>query len=119
MEFNNNKSIFLQIADTISEKVVKGAYPAGEKIPSVRELAEEFGVNPNTVMRTYTELQSANIIDNKRGIGYFVNADAQKIILQKKRSEFFKKVLPEFISHAAMLGITASELKKHLDKLNS
>jgi DNA-binding transcriptional regulator YhcF (GntR family) len=119
MEFNNNKSIFLQIADTISEKVAKGLYPPGEKIPSVRELAETLGVNPNTIMRTYNELQAANIIDNKRGIGYFVNADAQKIILQRKRSEFFKKVLPEFINQAALLGITALDLKKHLDKLNN
>ena len=119
MEFDNNKSIFLQIADTISEKVIRGAYPPGEKIPSVRELAEELGVNPNTVMRTYNELQAANIIDNKRGIGYFVNADAQKIILQRKKSDFFKKVLPDFIRQAALLGITSSDLKKHLEKLNN
>jgi DNA-binding transcriptional regulator YhcF (GntR family) len=118
VEFDNNKSIFMQIAETISEKVVRGAYPPGEKIPSVRELAEELGVNPNTVMRTYTELQSSNILENKRGIGYFVNVDAQKIILQRKKAEFFKKVLPEFIRQAALLGITSSDLKKHLDKLD-
>lgn len=119
MEFDNNKSIFLQIADTISEKVVSGAYPPGEKIPSVRELAADMGVNPNTIMRTYNELQSADIIENKRGIGYFVNPGAQKLILEKKRSEFFKKVLPEFLRQAALLDITSSDLKEHLDKLNN
>lgn len=118
MQFQNGKSIFLQIADTITEKVVSGEFPAGEKIPSVRELAAEMGVNPNTVMRTYSELQAMNIIENQRGIGYFVHPDAQKIILKGKKEEFFRKVLPEFLKQAAMLGITSDELKKHLETLN-
>lgn len=118
MEFDNNKSIFLQIAETINEKVVSGAYPAGEKIPSVREMAADLGVNPNTVMRTYSELQASGIIENKRGVGYFVNRNAPKLILERKRTEFFKKVLPEFLRQASLLGITSSDLKKHLDKLN-
>lgn len=114
MQFQDGKSIFLQIADTITEKVVSGEFPAGEKIPSVRELAAELGVNPNTVMRTYSELQAMNIIENQRGIGYFVNSDAQKIILKGKREEFFNKILPEFLRQAALLGITTDELAKHL-----
>lgn len=118
MEFDNNKSIFLQIAETINENVVSGAYPAGEKIPSVREMAADLGVNPNTVMRTYSELQASGIIENKRGVGYFVNRNAPKLILERKRTEFFKKVLPEFLRQASLLGITSSDLKKHLDKLN-
>lgn len=117
MEFQNGKSIFLQIADTITEKVVSGEFPAGEKIPSVRELAAEMGVNPNTIMRTYSELQAMNIIENQRGIGYFVNPDAQKIILQGKREEFFDKILPEFLKQAALLGITSDDLKKHIETL--
>lgn len=119
MEFQNGKSIFLQIADTITDKVVSGEFAAGEKIPSVRELAAEMGVNPNTIMRTYSELQAMSIIENQRGIGYFVNPDAQKIILQGKKEEFFNKILPDFLKQAALLGITAGELKKHLETLNS
>ncbi|MEM7110525.1 MAG: GntR family transcriptional regulator [Bacteroidota bacterium] len=115
MEFQNGKSIFLQIADTITDKVVSGEFPAGEKIPSVRELASEMGVNPNTIMRTYSELQAMSIIENQRGIGYFVNPEAQKIILNGKKDEFFNKVLPEFLRQASLLGITSSELKKHID----
>ena len=117
MQFQNGKSIFLQIADTITEKVVSGEYPAGEKIPSVRELAAQMGVNPNTIMRTYSELQAMNIIENQRGIGYFVSPEAQKIILKGKREEFFNKVLPEFLRQAALLGITADEWKEHLENL--
>jgi GntR family transcriptional regulator len=119
MEFQNGKSIFLQIADTITEKVISGEFPAGEKIPSVRELASEMGVNPNTIMRTYSELQGMKIIENQRGIGYFVSPEAQDIILQSKKEDFFNKVLPEFLRQADLLGITSSDLKKHLDTLNS
>jgi GntR family transcriptional regulator len=118
MQFQEGKSIFLQIADSITEKVVSGEFPPGEKIPSVRELAAAMGVNPNTVMRTYSELQAMNIIENQRGIGYFVNQDAKKIILKDKKQEFFSKVLPEFLKQAALLGIDAEELKKHLGTLN-
>ena len=118
MQFENGRSIFLQIADTVTEKVVSGEFAAGEKIPSVRELAAQMGVNPNTVLRTYSELQAMNIIENQRGIGYFVNPGAQKIILKGKKEEFFHKVLPEFLKQAALLGVTADELKKHLETLN-
>ena len=118
MQFQNGKSIFLQIADSITEKVMSGEFPAGEKIPSVRELAAEMGVNPNTVMRTYSELQAMNIIENQIGIGYFVNKEAQKIILTGKKEEIFSKVLPDFLKQAALVGITAAELKKHFETLN-
>lgn len=119
MEFQNGKSIFLQIADTITDKVISGEFPAGEKIPSVRELASEMGVNPNTIMRTYSELQAMNIIENQRGIGYFVNPQAQEIILENKKKEFFDKILPEFLKQAGLLGISSDDLKKYLNSLNS
>lgn len=114
MQFQDGKSIFLQIADSITEKVMSGEFPAGEKIPSVRELAASMGVNPNTIMRTFMELQAMNIIENQRGIGYFVNAEAKKIILKDKKQEFFNKVLPEFLRQAELVGISTDELKKHL-----
>ena len=118
MEFDNNKSIYIQIAESIRERVVDGIYPAGEKIPSVRELAAEMGVNPNTIMRTYTELQAMEIIDNKRGIGYFVKPEAPQLIMEGKRKNFFERVFPEFIRQAGLLGITASQLKTHIDQLH-
>ena len=118
MEFQNGKSIFLQIADTITDKVVSGEFSAGEKIPSVRELASEMGVNPNTIMRTYNELQAMSIIENQRGIGYFVNPKAQKVILEGKKEDFFNKILPEFLKQAELLGISSNELKKHIATIN-
>jgi GntR family transcriptional regulator len=113
MEFKNNKGIFLQIADNISEKVMEGNYPPGEKIPSVRDLATEMGVNPNTVMRTYSELQTRGIIENKRGVGYYVSDNAVKIIRQWKRKEFFENDLPLIIRQTKILDITLEELEPY------
>ena len=117
MEFQPNKGIFLQIADNICEKILNGTYQADHKIPSVRELAAKTGVNPNTIVHTYAELQTQNIIDNKRGIGFYVNPEAKRIILKRKKDEFFNKVLPEFLHQANLLGISADDLKKQLDQI--
>jgi len=115
MEFKNNKGIFLQIADNISEKVMEGKYPPGEKIPSVRDLASEMGVNPNTIMRTYSELQSRGIIDNRRGVGYYVSDEAVNIIRQWKRKEFFENDLPLIVRQTKILDITLKELEPYFE----
>lgn len=114
MEFQPSKGIFLQIADNICEKILNGTYQASHKIPSVRELAAETGVNPNTIVRSYSELHALNIIDNKRGVGFFVNPEAKRIILKKKKDEFFNKALPEFVRQANLLGISIEELQDQL-----
>ncbi len=119
MEFKNTKGIFLQIADSISEKVLEGKFSPGDKIPSVRELANEMGVNPNTVMRTYNELQTRNIIDNKRGMGFYVNINAVSIIRQWKKKEFFENDLPLIIRQTRILNITIDELKPYFDSINN
>ncbi|MGK7395064.1 MAG: GntR family transcriptional regulator [Candidatus Cyclobacteriaceae bacterium M3_2C_046] len=108
----------MQIADNISEKVIKGKHSPGQKIPSVRELAADVGVNPNTVMRTYSELQNLGVIENKRGIGYFVTDAAPDIIIQQKKKEFFEHELPQLYKKMKILGINYEELKQYLNKLN-
>lgn len=115
MEFDNNQSIYIQIADTLSDRIINGEFKPGDKIPSVRELAADVGVNPNTIMRTYTELQSKEVIENKRGIGYFVTPEALDRILLDRKKIFFDKILPQFVKEASQLGISSEELKKHLD----
>ena len=117
MEFKNGKSIAVQIADSLSEKILVGSIPEEGRIPSVRELAADMGVNPNTIVRTYAELQSRNIISNQRGIGYFVSKDARKIINEWRKQEFFDFALPEFVRQMKVLGINYSDLKKPIENL--
>ena len=117
MEFKNGKSIAMQIADNLSERILNGSLEAESKIPSVRELAAEMGVNPNTIVRSYAELQSKNIIANSRGIGYFVSNNAKEIINNWRREEFFESDLPEFVRQMNVLGICYEDLKKPFTKL--
>lgn len=114
MDFQPTKGIFLQITDNIIEKILNDEYPIGSKIPSVRELAGQTGVNPNTIVRSYSELQSRNIIDSKRGVGFFVNSEAKNVIQKKKRDEFFNEVLPEFVKQANLLNISIEEITDQL-----
>jgi DNA-binding transcriptional regulator YhcF (GntR family) len=117
MEFKNGKSIALQIADNLSEKILEGSLIEEGRIPSVRELATEMGVNPNTIVRTYAELQSKDIIANQRGIGYFVTKEARQIINEWRRQEFFENDLPEFVKQMKVLGISYADLKTPIDNI--
>ncbi len=105
MEFNNNKSIYLQICDAICEQILSGALESDGRIPSVREYGADIGVNPNTVMRSYEKLTNDGIIYNKRGIGYFISPDAKEIILNEQRRDFLENELPQILKRMKLLGI--------------
>ena len=81
MEFSQPKGIYQQIADQMRDRILAGEWHEGERIPSVRELAVGVGVNPNTVTKSYQALLDREIIENQRGLGYFVAADAKQRIL--------------------------------------
>jgi len=117
MEFKSSKGIFQQIADNLCDRILSGEFKPGDKVPSVREQAANLGVNHNTIMRTYMELQQKDIIENKRGIGFFVKESAPANILESRRNAFFKQVLPEFIHQVELLGITKTDLTQLITKL--
>lgn len=108
MDFNADKPIFLQIADTVCDRILQGILKGEERIPSVREFGAEIGVNPNTVMRTYEKLTADGIIYNKRGIGYFVAPDAKENILNSQRKEFLEKDVPAIRKRLELLGLDVS-----------
>ena len=110
MEFDNNRPIYLQICDTICERILSGELSAESRIPSVREYGAEIEVNPNTVMRSYEKLTMDGLIYNRRGIGYFICPDAQGLVLQAKRKEFLEKELPDIIRRIEILGLKPEEL---------
>lgn len=107
MDFHAEKPIFLQIADAICDRILSGQLKGDERIPSVREYGAEVGVNPNTMMRTYEKLTTDEIIYNKRGIGYFVSADARAKILASQKAEFLKVEVPAIRRKMELLGLDA------------
>ncbi|MBO7487541.1 MAG: GntR family transcriptional regulator [Bacteroidales bacterium] len=110
MEFNENKPIYIQIADDICEQVLSGKLAPGGRIASVREWGATIGVNPNTVARSYDELTDRGVIFQKRGIGFFVADQAREAILSTEKRKFITEELPEFVKRANLLGINLKEL---------
>jgi DNA-binding transcriptional regulator YhcF (GntR family) len=103
----------------ICEKVLTDSWEANKRIPSVRELASDFQVNPNTVMRTYNFLQQEEIIYNKRGIGYFLSEEAKQKTLDLKKQEFLDKEVPQFINKLTMLGYKISDIQSLIKSKNN
>ena len=85
IEFDNNLPIYLQIMNYLKREIVTGRLKAGDKIPSVRELAAELQINPNTVQRTFQELEREAIVETKRGLGRYVTSEDSKIMTIKKK----------------------------------
>ena len=116
MQFSESQAIYLQIADHVCEKILLKDWPPGERIPSVRELAVQLEVNPNTVMRTYEFLQQKEVIFNQRGIGFFVAPQAVKQATQYRMEAFMEKDLPHVFRSMCLLGMRPEDLEKPFEK---
>ena len=116
MEFDDRQSIYLQIVDYIGEGILKGRFSEGERIPSVREMAMDTQVNPNTVMRSYAALQERGIIHNQRGIGYFVWEGARRQIRDEKVEELLRQEVPRLVESLRILDIRVDEIVRAIEK---
>ncbi len=116
MEFREDKAIYLQIADFVYEQILLNQWAIGEKIPSVRELAIQLEVNPNTVARTFEYLQLKEVIFTKRGLGNFVNESAESIVISIKKEDFMQNDLPLFFKNMQLLGIDLEEIKRRFNE---
>ena len=109
-EFRTDRPIYRQTVDYACALILKGQWLPGEKIPSVRELAVEMGVNSHTVLKAFDELQQQGLITPRRGMGFFLADNAPRLVQQKNRQEFFVDTMPEIFSRMASLGITIDEI---------
>ena len=116
MQFSEPKGIYLQIADRIRERILRGEWKSGERIPSIRELAVELGVNPNTVTKSYQKLLDRELISNQRGRGYFVSENAAERALREMREEFIRDELPRIIEVMRLLGIGLEKIAEPLSR---
>lgn len=112
MEFKEKQAIYIQIADFVCEQILLKKWQIGDKILSIRDLAINIEVNPNTVMRTYEFLQQQEIIVNKRGIGFFVAEDAAEKIVALRRKQFVEQELPALFKTMYLLQLDCEMLQK-------
>jgi len=115
MEFKDNEAIYLQIAAFVCENILAGKWTAGQKILSVRDLAVELEVNPNTVMRSYEFLQGLEIVYNKRGLGLFVADDGFDKVKAYRKQQFVQQNLPEFFKNIYLLDISIDEVRQQYE----
>lgn len=108
MKFENNLPIYVQIVEYLKRQIISGILKEGDKLPSVREIATELKVNPNTVQRSYQELERENLVFTQRGMGTFVTED-EKVIKELKKN-LANNVLNNFINDMKTLGFSSKDI---------
>lgn len=110
MQWNltDNRPIYLQLIETVMQGIAAGDYPAGSRLPSVREMAAEAGVNPNTMQRALAELERQGLIYSQRTAGRFVTDNTEQI--WGKRKEIAMEQVELFLSKMKEMGYTAEEI---------
>lgn len=109
-EFESDKPIYVQLIDKIKLKIISGEISPGSKLNSVRDMAEEAGVNPNTMQRALTELEREGLVFSQRTSGRFVTEDAE--LIKNMKSIYAKTKVTEVIAALLKLGYTSEELYK-------
>ena len=102
-DLDSKRSIYGQIIEQIVTRIVTGSYPPGEKLPSVRDLAQEAGVNPNTMQRALSELERTGVIYSQRTSGRFVTED--EAMIRQLKEDAAKEAVEAFIEKIQKLGL--------------
>lgn len=109
----HSSPIYIQLADRIKRRILRREMKPGEKLPSVREMAVECGVNPNTVQRTYSELERMGIVETRRGQGTFITEDADR--LEELRKELRQRQIESFVQSMEEMGFGPREILSGLE----
>ena len=112
--FENGIPIYLQILRRLRTEIASGAYPPGAKLPPVRELALEAGVNPNTMQRAFSELERDGLVYTQRTSGRFVTEDAD--VLKQLRRNLSEDVIEEMCMRLLHLGMSREEIRASVDE---
>ncbi|WP_405081536.1 GntR family transcriptional regulator [Paenibacillus chitinolyticus] len=113
-QFSGSQPIYLQLVQRVCRQIIRKEFPAGGKLPSVRELAVQFGVNPNTVQRVNMELERMGVVESRRGQGMFVTEDES--LLTRLRDELKEGELKRFAEEMRDLGYSNEQIIKNVQK---
>ncbi len=110
VKFSNDKPIFMQLADLIKSDIISGKFKTNDKLPSVREFAFEFQVNPNTVQKALQILEDEDLITTDRTNGKFVSGSSRQ--LQSQKNKIIKQEIDLFFEKMKGFGLTIEEIKE-------
>ncbi len=115
-EWNDSQPIYRQLRDRVVAMILDGILKEGDPLPSVRNVAAEYRVNPLTVLKGYQQLVDEGLVESRRGLGMFINAGARSLLLKGERQKFLGEEWPRVYATIQRLGLNAEEL---LDGANS
>ena len=111
-EWNDRQPIYRQLRDRVVAMILDGALNEGDPLPSVRNVAADYRVNPLTVLKAYQQLVGEELVETKRGLGMFVKAGARDLLLKAERQKFLTDRWPAIAATIQRLGITPKELMR-------
>ena len=111
LDFDPTRPIYLQIIEAVKKRTAQGIYRAGDRLPSVRKMAAEMGVNPNTLSRAYMELEREGFITTRRGHGSSITGNAERI--DSERRTLARAARDRFVSEVRALALS----KEHIESL--
>ena len=109
-EWNDGQPIYRQLRDRVVAMILDGVLTEGDPLPSVRNVAAEFRVNPLTVLKSYQGLVDERLVEKRRGLGMFINAGARQLLLDGERQRFLAEQWPRIHATIQRLGLTPEEL---------
>lgn len=109
-EWNDSQPIYRQLRDRIVAMILDGALDEGDPLPSVRQVAAEYRINPLTVLKGYQQLVAERLVDSRRGLGMFINAGARDLLLKGERQRFLTEQWPRVHDTIRRLGLSAEDL---------
>jgi GntR family transcriptional regulator len=109
-EWNDSQPIYRQLRDRVVAMILDGVLGEGDPLPSVRNVAAEYRVNPLTVLKAYDSLADERLVEKRRGLGLFINKGARELLLQAERQRFLDEQWPQIAATIQRLGLTPQEL---------
>ena len=115
---SKEKSIYIQISEMIENDILRDILLDEEKVPSTNDLAKIYTINPATAAKGVNILVDSGVLYKKRGIGMFVSAGAKKLIMKRRKAEFYENYVKAIVEEAKNLGMTKEDLIKMIDEAN-
>jgi GntR family transcriptional regulator len=109
-EWNDSQPIYRQLRDRVVAMILDGLLAEGDPLPSVRNVAAEYRVNPLTVLKAYQQLADEALVEKRRGLGMFINVGARSLLLAGERQKFLEEQWPEILATIQRLGLKPQEL---------
>jgi len=112
IQWRDDAPIYRQLKERVITLMLEGELQAGQALPSVRQVAADYQLNPITVSRAYQELVDEQLVEKRRGLGMYMTADAAERLLKSERERFLNQQWPAVLEHIQRLGLSLAELIK-------